>query len=334
MAAVCLLSANEWVAVPAVSVVLAALGMLGAVHRTGYTLAASVRDSRSTSRERELVDEVGQALANQELELHYQPLVDARTGAVVGAEALLRWSRDGTFMAPDRFLPAVERSELMAPLTDYVLDRALAQAAGWRAAGHPIDISVNLATANLGESDLPARVIDALTRHQIPPAALTLEITETAAVEDSVVADEVLGTLDAAGVGLSVDDFGTGHSSIVRLARFPIREVKIDRSFVREMHTEKRPIVAATIALVHALGLRVVAEGIEDEATLLALRDLGCDLAQGYHLSRPLAPAVFAEWLDAQPPSAATSAAPGFVANLPEVARRRSGARLGVPTER
>jgi EAL domain-containing protein (putative c-di-GMP-specific phosphodiesterase class I) len=112
-------------------------------------------------------------------------------------------------------------------------------------------------------------------------------------------AESVLGALDESGVGLSVDDFGTGHSSIVRLAHFPISEVKIDRSFVREMHSAKRPIVATTIELAHALGLRVVAEGIEDENTLLALRELGCDLAQGYHLSRPLSPADFSGWLAA-----------------------------------
>ena len=182
----------------------------------------------------------------------------------MGAEALLRWNRDGDFMAPDQFLPSVERSELIAPLTDYVLDAALAAAAGWRAAGHPLGVSVNLATANLSEPDLPARVIAALRRHDVPPAALTLEITENAAVHDSVMADSVLAALDDAGVGLSVDDFGTGHSSLVRVARFPICEVKIDRSFVREMHSAKLPIVATTIELAHALGLRVVAEGIED----------------------------------------------------------------------
>jgi EAL domain-containing protein (putative c-di-GMP-specific phosphodiesterase class I) len=200
-------------------------------------------------------------------------------------------------MRPDEFLPAVERSELMAPLTDYVLDRALAAAAGWHAAGHALGISVNLATANLSEPDLPARVIAALRRHGVPPAALTLEITETAAIDDSVMAEQVLSALDEAGVALSVDDFGTGHSSIVRLQRFPICEVKIDRSFVRDMHTAKLPIVATTIELAHALGLRVVAEGIEDARTLEALRTLGCDLAQGYHLSRPLAPAAFSDWL-------------------------------------
>jgi EAL domain-containing protein (putative c-di-GMP-specific phosphodiesterase class I) len=314
LTAIVLLAANEWVHVPATSVVLAALGLLGAVHRTVISLAASVRDSLAAARERDLVEDVGHALKQQELELHYQPLVDAHTGAVVGAEALLRWQRDGTNVPPDQFLPAVECSELMAPLTDYVLDRALAEAATWGGIG----ISVNLATANLSEPDLPARVIAALRRHGVPPSRLTLEITETAAVEDSVMADHVLAALDTAGVALSVDDFGTGHSSIVRLARFPICEVKIDRCFVREMHTAKRPIVATTIELAHALGLRVVAEGIEDHQTLLALRELGCDLAQGYHLSRPLTAAGFAGWLAVgRADLATTSAATGVAAPLP-----------------
>ncbi|MDA0162114.1 EAL domain-containing protein [Solirubrobacter ginsenosidimutans] len=295
IAALVLLVANEWVEVPALSTVLAGFALLAAIHRTGLALADGVRQSLAAAREREIVDQVRHALAHGELDLHYQPLVDARTGTVKGAEALLRWSRDGVNIAPDQFLPAVERSELMAPLTDYVLDRALAQAATWGGLG----VSVNLATANLSEPDLPARVIAALRRNGVPPSKLTLEITETAAVEDSVMADQVLAALDSAGVGLSVDDFGTGHSSIVRLARFPIREVKIDRSFVREMHTSQRPIVATTIALAHALGLRVVAEGIEDAGTLLALRELGCDLAQGYHISRPLTAAGFAAWLAA-----------------------------------
>jgi EAL domain-containing protein (putative c-di-GMP-specific phosphodiesterase class I) len=310
VAALALLVANEWIDVPAVSIVMAGFALLLAIHRTGLALAQSVRESFSAARERELVDDVRDALAAGELELHYQPLVDARTGVVKGAEALLRWSRDGVNVPPDDFLPAVERSDLMAPLTDYVLDRALAQAATWGGIG----ISVNLATANLSEPDLPARVIAALRRHGVPPSRLTLEITETAAVADSVMADHVLAALDTAGVALSVDDFGTGHSSIVRIARFPICEVKIDRCFVREMHTSKRPIVATTIELAHALGLRVVAEGIEDQETLLALRELGCDIAQGYHVSRPLTAAAFAGWLavgraDLQTTSAATEVA-------------------------
>jgi EAL domain-containing protein (putative c-di-GMP-specific phosphodiesterase class I) len=318
VAALALLVANEWVDVPAMSVVMAGVALLLAIHRTGLALAESVRESLTAARDRELVDEVRQALADGALDLHYQPLVDTRTGAVKGAEALLRWSRDGVNVPPDQFLPTVERSELMAPLTDFVLDRALAEAATWNGLG----VSVNLATANLSEPDLPARVIAALRRHGVPPARLTLEITETAAIDDSAMADQVLAALDGAGVALSVDDFGTGHSSIVRLARFPICEVKIDRSFVREMHTAKRPIVATTIELAHALGLRVVAEGIEDEGTLVALRELGCDVAQGYHLSRPLTAAGFAAWLaigraDLQTTSAATEvAAPSSASKL------------------
>ena len=212
-----------------------------------------MRASLAAGRERELVDEVREALEAGDLDLHFQPLVDARTGAVRGAEALLRWER----MRPDQFLPAVERSSLIGPLTDWVLDRALAASARWDG----LPISVNLATANLSEPDLPARVIAALRRHGVPPAALTLEITETAAVDDSSMPDEVLAALDEAGVAISIDDFGTGHSSLARIARFPIREIKIDRSFVREMHSAKLPIVSTTIELAHALGLRVVAEG-------------------------------------------------------------------------
>lgn len=299
IAGLALLVLNEWLSLPAASVCLAALGLLAAVHRTGLALTGSVRASFAAHRDRELVDDVREALDAGELELHFQPLVDVRTGAVHGAEALLRWER----MRPDEFLPAVERSELITPLTDWVLDRALAAAACWRADGHDLGVSVNLATANLGEFDLPARVIAALRRHGVPAAALTLEITETAAVEDSRVADEVLAALDAAGIAISIDDFGTGHSSLVRIARFPIREIKVDRSFVLDIHNAKLPIVATSVELAHALGLRVVAEGVEDEPTFALLRALGCDIAQGYHLSRPLAPADFAAWLQAASPA-------------------------------
>jgi EAL domain-containing protein (putative c-di-GMP-specific phosphodiesterase class I) len=295
VASVALLVGNEWLEIPAFSVVLAGLALLGAIHRSALALAASVRASLASAREREHVDDVRAGLAAGELDLHFQPLVDARTGAVMGAEALLRWTRDGVNVPPDQFLPVVERSELIAPLTDFVLDRALSVAATWGGLG----VSVNLAPANLAEPDLPARVLDALRRHGLPPSRLTLEITETAEIDDSAMADAVLAELDRLGVALSVDDFGTGHSSMIRLARFPICEVKIDRSFVGEMRTAKRPIVATTIQLAHALGLRVVAEGIEDEGTLRTLRELGCDLAQGYHLSRPLTADAFAAWLAA-----------------------------------
>jgi EAL domain-containing protein (putative c-di-GMP-specific phosphodiesterase class I) len=292
-----LLVGNEWIAVPAASVLLAGLGLMIAVHRTWRAVAGSLRASLAATREREIVDDFRHALAHGELELHYQPLVDACTGTVMGAEALLRWRRDGHLVPPDSFLGAVENTELITPLTDFVLERALAEAARWRRAGHALGVSVNLATANLSEADLPGRVQLALLRHGLPAAALTLEITETAAIDDNALAGHVLHALDALGVSLAVDDFGTGHSSLVRLARFPVRELKIDRSFVQEMSTATRPIVAISIQLARTLGLRVVAEGVEDAATLDALRDLGCDLAQGYYVSRPLPAADFAAWL-------------------------------------
>jgi len=178
-----------------------------------------------------------------------------------------------------------------------VLDRALETAARWWAEGYRIGISVNLATANLSEADLPGRVLQALCHHRLPAQALTLEITETAEIHDNVMAQHVLKALHQLGVCLSVDDFGTGHSSLIRLAHFPISELKIDRSFVEEMHTSKQPIVATAIQIAQTLSLRVVAEGIEDQETLDALRALGCDHAQGYFISRPLPAQEFEGWL-------------------------------------
>src|SRR5262249_1598526 len=151
-ASIALLVANEWVAVPAASTVLAALALLTAGHRTGLALAAALRGNHLAAQENDLVEEVGEALANQDLSLHYQPPVHAPNGAVKGAEALIRWYRDGEFVPPDAFLPAVERSKLMRPLTDFVLDRALATAARWWADGYQIGVSVNLATTNLSEA--------------------------------------------------------------------------------------------------------------------------------------------------------------------------------------
>ena len=206
------------------------------------------------------------ALAAGELDLHYQPLVDAATGAVEGAEALLRWSRDGVNVPPDQFLPTVERSELMAPADRL---RARPGAGRGRDAGTGSASPSTSRTANLSEPDLPARVIAALRRHDVPPAradARDHRDRRDRGQRDGRGTCSPSSTAPAS--ALSVDDFGTGHSSLVRLARFPICEVKIDRSFVSDMHTAKRPIVATTIELAHALGLRVVAEGIEDRGTL------------------------------------------------------------------
>lgn len=299
VASVLLLVANEWLDVPAASVALAALTLLVAVHGTGRALAAGLRGSLAVARDRALVEDVREAMERGELDVYFQPLVNVADGRVTGAEALLRWRRpDGVFIPPDAFLPAVERSELIGPLTDWVLDRALAAAAGWHRSGRRIGVSVNLATANLSEADLPGRVVTALRRNEIRPEHLTLEITETATIQDGRMATHVLGALSEIGVGLSVDDFGTGHSSLVRLANFPVSELKIDRTFVSDMHEAERPIVATAVQLAQSLGLRVVAEGVEDQRTLDALEALGCEVAQGYYISRPLSAVEFAGWLN------------------------------------
>jgi EAL domain-containing protein (putative c-di-GMP-specific phosphodiesterase class I) len=299
LSAILLLVVNEWLAVHPVAVTLAALGLLAAINRTAFALSSGLRVSRDAARDRATVGEVRDALRAGELTLHFQPLIDVRTGRACGAEALLRWPRPGGFVPPDAFLPAVEQSPLIGPLSDFVLDRAIAELAGWRAAGHELGVSVNLAVANLAEPDLPERISTLLDRHDVPPDRLTLEITETAAGGDDAATLRVLGALASLGVELAIDDFGTGHSSLARVAHFPIDELKIDRSFVRDIDSGAWTIVGTTIQLAHSLGLRVVAEGVESEAVLTELHRLGCDVAQGFHVSRPLPAADFAAWLTA-----------------------------------
>ncbi|MDX6671372.1 MAG: hypothetical protein QOI91_1735 [Solirubrobacteraceae bacterium] len=292
-----LLVAAHWADLVEASIVLAAIGLLSGINRQALALAAGVRQLRAMARNRTMLDDFRHALEADELTLHFQPLIDAGTGAVKGAEALIRWPREDGLVAPDRFLPAVERSDLIAGMTDFVVDRALSALAGWRREGHDIGVSVNLAAANLSDAGLPGRIAAALARHDLPAQVLTVEVTETAALDGTGAPDRVVAELDALGVELSVDDFGTGHSSLARLARFPIDEVKVDRSFVKDLSSSERPIVATTIQLAHALNLRVVAEGVEDAAMLNALRGLGCDVAQGYFVARPMPAEELSEWL-------------------------------------
>jgi EAL domain-containing protein (putative c-di-GMP-specific phosphodiesterase class I) len=250
-------------------------------------LARMVSD-RWDPRRRRLLKRVARAIPAGELELHYQPKVDLATGEIDGVEALVRWRRHGELLAPASFLPAVEQSHLIRPLTLFVLDSALRQAAAWEREGRPIAVAVNLAPANLADPCLPDDVAEALGRHGVAPSQLTLEVTETAVIEDDAAAARTLRRLAELDVRISIDDFGTGHSSLSRLSRHPFGELKIDRSFVMELTGQERPIVATIIRLAKTLNLRVVAEGVEDQATLNALRGLGCDVAQGYVLSPPV----------------------------------------------
>jgi EAL domain-containing protein (putative c-di-GMP-specific phosphodiesterase class I) len=257
---------------------------------------------------RRLLRRVRRALEHGELELHYQPKVALASGELDGVEALVRWRRDGRMVPPGEFLAAVEASPLIRPLTLYVLDAALAQAREWELARLPIRVAVNLAAANLVDPRLVEDVAAALRRHRVEPAMLTLELTETAVLDDEDAGAATLVGLSELGVTLSVDDFGTGYSSLSRVSRHPFTELKIDRSFVSELSHQQRPMVATIVRLAKTLGLRVVAEGVEDEASLNALRALGCDVAQGHLLSRPVPAADLAQAVAHLPALARTAA--------------------------
>jgi EAL domain-containing protein (putative c-di-GMP-specific phosphodiesterase class I) len=236
------------------------------------------------------------ALDNDDIELVYQPQV-AFDGMTVAVEALVRWRRDGRLLSPDAFLPLVESSKLVDALTDRVLHLAIAQTAEWLTTGHPVRVSVNLSARDLVDTALPSRICRILAAHQVPPASLTIEITETAIIEHPGSARAIVHGLSDAGISVSLDDFGVGHTSIARLHDLHAQEVKIDKSFISPADERTRSYAGAMIQFGRSLGLRVVAEGIEDEETLSFVRRAGADLAQGYYLSRPLAPGDVTSWL-------------------------------------
>ena len=239
-----------------------------------------------------LVSDLRRALDGDHDEIvpFYQPQIDVATGTMRGAEALARWEhpQQGR-IGPDVFVPLAESHGLMKQLTLHMVDRALADCARWHALGHAFAVSVNVSAVNLVDAQLPTDVAAALTRHGVAPQALTLEVTEADVMSDYERAEETLAQLRALGVSLSLDDFGTGHSSLARLRTLPVDEIKIDRSFVTTMMADPHDhaIVSAVLDLARRFGLRPVAEGIEDEATWNELRAMGCATAQGYLLGRP-----------------------------------------------
>jgi EAL domain-containing protein (putative c-di-GMP-specific phosphodiesterase class I) len=200
---------------------------------------------------------------------------------------------------PAAFLPFAEQGAAMRPLTLSVLDAAMAQCAAWREQGIDLKVAVNVSASNLLDADFVGQVEEALARHGLEPWRLVLEITEDVVMTDPEKATEVLAGLSALGVELAIDDYGTGYSSLAYLKRLPVDELKIDRSFITHLATDKTDlaIVGSTIELARSLGMRVVAEGVEDDVTLRALADLGADIAQGYHFTRPLAPEALTAWL-------------------------------------
>ncbi|MGY1815637.1 putative bifunctional diguanylate cyclase/phosphodiesterase [Blastococcus sp. SYSU D00820] len=247
-----------------------------------------------------LVEELRAGLGRGELVLHHQPQVDVGTGRVVGVEALVRWAHPVRgLLPPGEFLPLAEVHGLMGTLTDTVVAGAVAQLAQWQRAGLDLRMSVNLSASNLLDTRLPERVAGLLRLHGVRPQSLTLEVTESVLLSDPERSLQVIQALADLGTTVSIDDFGTGYSSLAYLRALPVGELKLDRSFTAELLTDARTeaIVASTVELAHRLGLRVVAEGVEDEATLARLAALGCDESQGYLHSRGLPADELVSWL-------------------------------------
>ncbi len=251
-----------------------------------------------------LMGELSQAIDQDELLLYFQPQVDIEANRVIGVEALTRWKHpEHGFIPPDEFIPLAEKTGLTRKLTRWVLDKALAECAFLISQKMELSVSVNLSFQNLQEANFETRVRSLIAKHKVPPNFLMLELTETAMMYDPAHAQEVLGKLHDDGIRISIDDFGTGYSSLSYIKKLPLDEVKIDKSFIMDMmnYKDDSVIVDTTLHMSHNLGLRVVAEGVENEATLNALRELGCDIAQGYYLTRPLSASDLLAWLKSCP---------------------------------
>ena len=264
--------------------------------RNGYTFFTESMHV-SANRQLKLLQELRRAIQRDELVLHYQPKFPANGQALIGAEALVRWQHPELgLLSPDNFIPVAERSGLILPLGDWVLDRACAQLRQWHDAGYADwSMAVNLSPLQFASSSLLETVRRTLEKHALDPRHLTLEVTETTAMKDVEASLQILHGLTDMGVNISIDDFGTGYSSLLYLKRMPATELKIDRAFVRDLedNAEDAAIVSSIIALGRSLQLQIVAEGVETDGQRQYLSDLGCDLLQGYHLGRPVAADAF-----------------------------------------
>jgi diguanylate cyclase (GGDEF)-like protein len=272
-------------------------------NRSGYEFYDAKRhEHRHDAGRLALIGELRRAMDETELVLYYQPKVDMKTGRAEGVEALARWHHpERGLLSPDEFIPLAERSNLLRPMTLYLLDSALRQANAWRTRGLEVSVAVNLSMQNLIDLRLPNDLARLLTSWRLPPGSLELEITESTIMADHRRAMTILTRLSKMGVALSVDDFGTGYSSLAYLQNLPVDFIKIDKSFCMSMGDDpgNATIVQSTIDLGHNLGLKVVAEGVETAEAYSTLASLGCDYAQGYFLSRPLAPDKATIWLEA-----------------------------------
>ncbi|GAA2729744.1 putative bifunctional diguanylate cyclase/phosphodiesterase [Cellulomonas aerilata] len=258
--------------------------------RRGVLVYDEARDGMGRRR-LELIAELRQGIGEGQLRLHFQPQLELRTGRVVAVEALVRWQHPTRgLLGPGDFIDLAESAGLMGLLTTWVVEDALRQCRQWRDEGLHLRVAVNVSPSAVVDRAFPQQVERLLRHHGIPAERLVLEVTEELLMNNPQRTVDALSVVRGLGVGVSIDDYGTGYSSLAYLKDLPVTELKLDRSFIASMGSSARSsaIVRSTLNLAHALGLHLVAEGVEDEATLLALAGLGCDLAQGYHLSRPL----------------------------------------------
>ena len=247
-------------------------------------------------------EDLKKAIAENELVVHYQPQISLASGNVIGAEALVRWQHpEHGLVFPDSFIPLAEESrELIGPLTYSVIETVLQDDVARRGSGVELNISINLSSRLLSDLSLPDKVDGLLAKYQFDPNRLLLEVTESGAMEDPSLTMDILTRLRLKNIRLSLDDFGTGFSSLVQLYRMPFNEIKVYKSFVMKVSKDKEAAAIArlTVDLGHSLGLEVVAEGIEDQYTYDWLKELGCEIGQGYFISRPVDVDQFSKWMD------------------------------------
>ena len=267
--------------------------------RSGVEIYSPAKDRNSPAR-LSMLGDLRRAIDRSELELFYQPKVSLRDGHLVGMEALLRWRHpDQGVLEPEAFLSVAEQTYLMRSITHHVVTCALAQTAAWWREDLAVQVAVNASGRDLLDTGLAETIEEGLLARGLPAAALQLEITERILMNEPAYASDTVGALADLGIPLSLDDFGTGYSSLVRLKRLPVEEIKIDASFVRRLaeSPDDAVIVRSIVDLVRTLGLRSVAEGVEDPGTAQTLRDMGCDAAQGWHFGRPMDAATATAWL-------------------------------------
>lgn len=272
-----------------------------AAKRTRYGYAVYDADADDTQPGRlSLVGDLRQALVNREFDLYFQPKVDLRSGTLYGAEALARWPHvKRGLVRPDEFVPILEQTGLIRAFTIWAIEHALANCARWHTMGFDLSVAVNISMESLLDPQFPGQVMSLLKGSQVQRDCLILEITESVFLSEHAKVRGVLSLLREHGVQFSIDDFGTGHSSLSRLKKLPVSELKIDRSFVKDMERDwdDAVIVRSTVDLAHNLGLAVIAEGVETEGALNMLREMNCDLVQGYYVSRPLSAGDFIRYL-------------------------------------